>query len=321
VQMEEKTETYLLTNKGIEKLDASKELSQRDLKSLRDVSDKEKKDGDQDKNKNVFKGGGFGSGGGKGPSGNYGTGDGDKGRAIAQKPAPDQFQRSYSGHGNQSMVDSQHDMMMSMGGTDNKDYYAKKDENYRTINDKLNEFLANLLNYEAFTEDKGILDIKSSVLYQSYAENIDLFSERFNEVFSEDLEANVDDLAITLIKDMNDLWKFLYFVITCIKNLSVQKPSFGKFVQMMESFCTSLVFKDPAKIQAFFKELFLSQIVLNIKKCQSYEKREKFVKMIYYFFPNDPKSHHEAIKIYKEKLDHIEIFMQSLAIFLKEEVS
>lgn len=88
----------------------------------------------------------------------------------------------------------------------------------------------------------------------------------------------------------------------------------------MESFCTSLVFKDPAKIQAFFKELFLNQIVLNIKKCGTYEKREKFVKMIYYFYPNDPKSHHEAIKIYKEKLDNIEIFMQSLAIFIKEEV-
>jgi len=89
---------------------------------------------------------------------------------------------------------------------------------------------------------------------------------------------------------------------------------------MMESFCTSLVFKDPAKTQAFFKELFLNQIVLNIKKCGTYEKREKFVKMVYYFYPNDPKSHHEAVKIYKEKLDDMEIFMQSLAIFLREEV-
>lgn len=212
--MEEKTETYLLTNKGIEKLDASKELSQRDLKSLRDVSDKEKKDDDKPKlsykqqanyddkhtKKNVQR-------------------DDNNNRPVQKQSNQDQFQRSYSGHGNQSVMDSQHDMMMSMGGTENKDYYnSKKDENYRTINDKLNEFLANLLNYEAFTEDKGILDIKSSVLYQSYAENIDLFSERFNEVFSEDLEANVDDLAITLIKDMNDLWKFLYFVISCIKN-------------------------------------------------------------------------------------------------------
>lgn len=140
VQMEEKTETYLLTNKGIERLDASKELSQRDMKSLRDVSDKDKKDADQDKNKNVFKGSGFGSGGGKGASGIYGSGGGEggdgKNRQRVEKPAQDQFQRSYSGHGNQSMVDSQHDMMMSMGGTDNKDYYAKKDENYRTINDK-----------------------------------------------------------------------------------------------------------------------------------------------------------------------------------------
>lgn len=44
---------------------------------------------------------------------------------------------------NNFFIDSQHDMMASMGGTDNKDYYQKKDENYRTINDKLNEFLAN----------------------------------------------------------------------------------------------------------------------------------------------------------------------------------
>lgn len=44
IQMDEKTETYLLTNKGIEKLDASKELSQRDMKSLNNISDKDKKD-------------------------------------------------------------------------------------------------------------------------------------------------------------------------------------------------------------------------------------------------------------------------------------
>lgn len=225
------------------------------------------------------------------------------------------------GGGAHSVMDSQNEGMMSMaqGGSGTENNYQKKDENYRTINDKLNEFLANLLNYEAFEEDKDFVDIKSNMLYQSYAENIDLFSERFNEVFSEDLEANVDDLAITLIKDMNDLWKFLYFIITCIKNLSVHRSSFNKFVQMMESFCSNLVFKDSVKIVAFFKELFLNQIVLAIKKCQSYEKREKFVKMIYYFYPNDPKSHHEAIKIYKEKLEDTGIFLQSLCIFLKEE--
>lgn len=308
--MEEKTETYLLTNKGIEKLDASKELSQRDLKSIREVSDKEKKDDDKSK---AYKqgGGGFGADNKSYPK-NFAINEESRAKQSIKQPNQDQFQRSYSGHGNNSMVDSQNEMMMSMGGTENKD--AKKEENYRTINDKLNEFLANLLNYEAFTEDKEILDIKSSVLYQSYAENVDLFSERFNEVFSEDLEANVDDLAITLIKDMNDLWKFLYFVITCVKNLSVQKPSFNKFIQMTEAFCHSLVCKDAPKIQAFFKELFLNQIVLNIKKCQTYEKREKFVKMIYYFYPNDPKARHEAIKIFKEKVNDIEIFMQSLAI-------
>ena len=64
--MEEKTETYLLTNKGIEKLDASKELSQRDLKSMRgDASDKEKKDDDKNQSKNGY----------KGPGMNFGTDD------------------------------------------------------------------------------------------------------------------------------------------------------------------------------------------------------------------------------------------------------
>merc|ERR1712226_1671508 len=52
IAMDEKTETYLLTNKGIEKLDASKELSQRDLKSMRDGSEKEK-----DKDDKNMKGG------------------------------------------------------------------------------------------------------------------------------------------------------------------------------------------------------------------------------------------------------------------------
>lgn len=324
IHMDEKTETYLLTNKGIEKLDASKELSQRDMKSLREASEKDKKDDDGKMTKNFmpYKQTGMSSGwdGKNSNQRNQQGGESEnKNSRPMQKPLQDPYQRSYSGHGNQSMADSQHEIGMSMGGTDGKEMLQKKEENYRQINDKLNEFLANLLNYEAFSEDRGIVDVKSNMLYQSYAENVDLFSERFNEVFAEDLEANVDDLAITLIKDMNDLWKFTYFNITCIKNLSVHKNSFNKFVQMLESFCNSLVYKDAAKTQAFLKELFLNQIVLAIKKCQSYEKREKFVRMIYYFYPNDPKAHHEAIKIYKDKVEDIELFMQSLCIFLKEE--
>lgn len=313
IQMDEKTETYLLTNKGIEKLDASKELSHRDMKSLEKISDKDDNKGGRSMMPLRHN-----------DSSRYNDAKSNnrpsKGMDNESKLGRPN-QGSFYGNGNQrknsgreiSMQESNQDMM------ENKDSYQKKDENYRTINDKLNQFLANQLDYEAFVEDKDIVDINSNSLYQCYAENVDLFSERFNEVFSEDLEANIDDLAITLIKDMNDLWKFLYFIINCIKNLSVHRSSFNKFVQMMESFCTSLVFKDSIKIQAFFKELFLNQIVLAIKKCQSYEKREKFVRMIYYFYPNDPKSHHEAIKTYKEKLDNTEIFLQSLCIFLKEE--
>lgn len=90
-------------------------------------------------------------------------------------------------------------------------------------------------------------------------------------------------------------------------------------VHVIRLYCDKILEKDKAKFPNFFKELFLSKFVEIVKKCDHYEKREKGVEMLYWFFPKESVYKHEAIRIYKEKISDMQLFIQSLAILLSQE--
>jgi L-rhamnose mutarotase len=86
-----------------------------------------------------------------------------------------------------------------------------------------------------FDEDRSLVDYTNPMLYQIYAENISLFSDNFNEIFFEELESsdNVKDLTELLIRDVNELWKFMYFMFRCLRSVAVDKECFLKVVEII----------------------------------------------------------------------------------------
>ena len=77
-----------------------------------------------------------------------------------------------------------------------------------------------------------LVDYSDKLMYQIYAENINHFSDNFNQTFIEELVSsseevnNIEQLAQLLIRDVNELWKFMYFLFACLKNVNVRKECF-----------------------------------------------------------------------------------------------
>ena len=104
------------------------------------------------------------------------------------------------------------------------------------INSQLNGVIRGILTEDVndpdFDEDRVLVDFDDKLLYQIYAENINLFSDYFNEKFIDEILAsneevnNVDELSQLLIRDVNELWKFMYFMFTCLRAVEIDKDCF-----------------------------------------------------------------------------------------------
>lgn len=124
----------------------------------------------------------------------------------------------------------------------------KNQDDLGGINLQMNQFLYDLIhgvdeNGETdpiieFEEDKQALGLPEGYdpdyvryygfLYQIYAEKINLISDNFNETFLNKLKDTycVGELTEFLIRDKNELWKFMYFLFSCLKHVDVQKECF-----------------------------------------------------------------------------------------------
>lgn len=128
----------------------------------------------------------------------------------------------------------------------NYDSQPKNDHSaYVSINVQLNEFIFELMLGEdpedpivEFEEDRRVLNIPEEYdsyemsnhgfLYQIYSEKINLISDNFNETFFNKLEDKVcvNELTQFLIRDKNELWKFMFFLFSCLKHVEVEKECF-----------------------------------------------------------------------------------------------
>lgn len=113
-----------------------------------------------------------------------------------------------------------------------------------------------------------------------------------------------------------DLWKFMYFMLVCLDNLDPAYKGFHKVKATLNMYCDKILEKEKTKFTAFFRDLFISSYVDAVKRANRYEKREALIRLLYSFFPKDGLSRLEAVRLYKAKLDNMDIFIQSLAILI-----
>lgn len=176
----------------------------------------------------------------------------------------------------------------------------------------------------AIQEDKEKLsdiDFKTDPMaFQYFAERINELNEVFIDMLFDMILAEVEKPNQYLLRGVgNDLWNFVYFIITCLEKLDIRKDVYDHILKCFELYCLRMLEKEKEKFTNFFKDLFLGKFVDVIKSAESYDKREALIRLLYCFVPNTPSSRHEALRIYKAKLNDMLIFIQSLAILVDME--
>lgn len=156
--------------------------------------------------------------------------------------------------------------------------------------------------------------------YQYFAERVNDISEIFIEMLFDMILAEVEKPNQYLLRGVgNDLWNFVYFIVTCLEKLDIQKPVYDHILKTLEIYCARMLEKEKDKFTNFFRDLFLGKFVDIIKTAESYDKREALIRLLYCFVPNTPSARHEVLRLYKAKLDDMLIFIQSLAILIDME--
>lgn len=156
--------------------------------------------------------------------------------------------------------------------------------------------------------------------YQYFAERINEISEVFIEMLFDMILAEVEKPNQYLLRGVgNDLWNFVYFIFTCLEKLDIQKPVYDNILKCLELYCVRMLEKEKDKFTNFFRDLFLSKYVDAVKSAESYDKREALIRLLYCFVPNTSSARHEALRLYKAKVDDMLIFIQSLAILVDME--
>lgn len=156
--------------------------------------------------------------------------------------------------------------------------------------------------------------------YVHFAERIDEISYRTVEAVFEAIEAGIENFLQRILRGFGpNLWKAIHFFLVCIENLSVEKEEFDKVCETLKAFCDKLLTKEKDKFVVFFENMVLDKLVEIIKRADTHQKREAVVPILYYFFPAEPSAYHQAIKLFKERTNDMEIFVQSLCTLIMTE--
>lgn len=294
---DEKTETYLLTNKGMEKLDVAKELPQTAQSPSNQASklagSKKKQGRDQS------------------PAG---TKDDKKEFRERELAKVDQRKASLLDQANEQKNEpGLSDQLSGIGGILNEMIKETLEEDLQAEDELMGQ-----------ARDRKILEdvdfVDNPLAHQLFAERINEISPQTMEIFLEHLDFHIDKLSQVLLKGLgNDLWKFMQFMLTCIERLDVEKPQFYQFKAIFEAYCEKLLEKEKEKFIAFFRDLFMPKYIESVKSAEHYQKREALIELLFAFFPNEPAAKHEAIRLYKDRLNDMAIFIQSLAILINYE--
>ncbi len=159
--------------------------------------------------------------------------------------------------------------------------------------------------------------------YQQFAERIDSISEDFIRNLFDTIVSKKALISSMLTRGVGtDLWRFMYFLFTCLERLAVHREAFGIVKDTLTHFCEDLLKKEKFNLTNFFKELFLGKFVEAVKSAEHPQKREELILLLYSFFQSkDPGARHEAIRLYKEKLNDSALLVQSLGVLINHEYS
>lgn len=168
----------------------------------------------------------------------------------------------------------------------------------------------------------GIDYLTDPMTYIYFSERINQISHfTVNEVFA-GLSATdtIENMTPVLLKGSgNGLWSFMFFMLSCIQKMDIMNPDIDLVSYTLKEYCVKILEKEEAKLTNFFKDHFLIVFCNAVKRAENYQKRLIVVNLLYYFFPENSVAKHEALRTYKEGLDDMDIFIQSLPILIVNE--
>ena len=228
-----------------------------------------------------------------------------------------------------------HNQSQGESNIDGVTFYKQKNDlidnqsQANSISEVLNEYIRELLLEDVQDEDEQIIlqqdrdklqdidFVNDPMAYQYFAERINEVSENMIDLLFEDILQEVDKFSQYLLRGIgNDLWSFMYFMITCLEKLDMNKSVYEQIQRALETFCEKMLEKEKEKFTNFFRDLFLIKFVDAVKSAETYEKREALISMLYCFVPNTSSSRHEALRLYKAKVNDMLVFIQSLAVLI-----
>ncbi|EAR84404.1 calponin-like domain protein (macronuclear) [Tetrahymena thermophila SB210] len=209
----------------------------------------------------------------------------------------------------------------------NQQYMSSQDSKKKeklveqTILDILNNML--MIRFQQGTHNEELKKIrgKNINLASAFADQVDEFSDEFVSSFLNEILQQKDAFISFLFKETNNLWTFFNFCFTILYNLSHNKQSLHVIGEFIKGFGEKSLQRDPNKTKNIFVEFFLPTLAEKIKQCTFFQKKEIMIQTIYHFCPNDPASKSQMISSVKICLKDMNIFMQVLVILFQFEDS
>lgn len=211
-----------------------------------------------------------------------------------------------------------------------------------TIGQKIDDLIIELVKNgddDDYDQVGGLLGLNSRLLYLKFSEKLNEVNHEFVlEFFDEFKSQIIDQFSSHLIRDLNSLWRVFYFLFKCIDTLEITPNSGGDkqeeeiidyrrriilpfILERVEELCTRMLSEDSKKFTGFFQELFIQNYVEVVKNCQHFEKKSKYISLLYFFFGSTTQAKIEACVLLKSNLDDQKIFMQALSVLVKLETS
>ena len=203
----------------------------------------------------------------------------------------------------------------TLSGTgDSKTQNSKKEKMMeQSVYDILNAHFQVRFVDSSFVKDYQLFNLKS------YPEMISSFDEAFNAAVFKEISDRSDSLSSFMLRDLNEIWKFLNFMLNCLKNVPIDKEYFSTIILTLKYVGERSVSKDPNRSIKLLKENFLEMIYSQLTTAPIFEKKEHLAMLLYYFVPNTADAKRQIILAFKDVAKDQKIFMEALVILLNSE--
>jgi len=183
----------------------------------------------------------------------------------------------------------------------------------KSIYDIMNEYFENRFTDSSFIGEYQHFNLKT------FPESISNFSDLFIQAIFKEISDRIDPISHFIVRDMNETWKFLTFMLNCLKNVSIDKEYFKTMIQILKYVGEKSVARDPNKSLKLLKENFLEIMYNQILTASVFEKKEHLAMLLYYFTPNTPEAKTQIILAYKEVAKDLKIFLETFVILIASE--